>query len=129
MKVPFESPEYIAAYIRSMYAAVAHEKYETEDSWVSDEITFLTYEAPHKLIDVVLRVLEVNPPEDILCVLAAGPLENYLVYGGEDAIENIESLVEINPKLRNLLGGVWQSSMSDESWERVVKIRDTTGWE
>ncbi|QGX40178.1 DUF6869 domain-containing protein [Permianibacter aggregans] len=124
-----DSPDFVAAYVRSLYAASVAERFDTQDSWASDAVTLIAFDDPQKLISIVLRVLDTDPPDEILPVLAAGPLEDYLCHCGIDAIENLERLVENNAQLRNLLGGVWKNSMSDLVWERVQKIWDRTGWD
>jgi hypothetical protein len=58
-----------------------------------------------------------------VAILAAGPLEDLLANQGAEYIERVEELARRDPKFNYLLGGVWRSSMTDEVWERVQKIR------
>ena len=59
--------------------------------------------------------------DKVVSVLAAGPLEDLLNGYGEKYIDEIEALSRRDPAFRYLLGGVWQSSISDEVWGRVCK--------
>jgi hypothetical protein len=56
-------------------------------------------------------------------VLAAGPLEDLLAYHGAAFIDRIEKESRVYRAFRDLLGGVWRSSISDEVWRRVEFIR------
>jgi hypothetical protein len=49
-------------------------------------------------------------------VLSAGPLESLLAGHGEAFIDRIELEAHADPSFAELLGGVWQSRMSDAVW-------------
>ena len=70
----------------------------------------------------ILEVLAREPPDKVIEVLAAGPLENLIHEHGIAFIERIETEARRNPEFRNLLGGVWESS-TPEIWARVQKAR------
>ncbi len=59
----------------------------------------------------------------VIEVLAAGPVEDLLTSAGDKYIDEIGLLARQDPKFRDLLGGVWQSSMSNDLWNRFKKIR------
>ena len=71
---------------------------------------------------VILEVLSRNPPDKVISVLAAGPLEDLIDDHGPEFIERIEIESRRNPSFRNLLGGVWQSSTPD-IWSRVQRAQ------
>jgi hypothetical protein len=60
-------------------------------------------------------------------VLAAGPLEDLLAYHGSEFIDRVETEARRNPRFRDLLGGVWRNTITDDIWARVEKIRGP-GW-
>jgi hypothetical protein len=64
-----------------------------------------------------------------LGTLAAGPLEDLLSLHGKAFIERVEAEATASPEFARLLGGVWQSSTSEEIWSRVVAVRDCRGWD
>ena len=70
----------------------------------------------------ILRVLELDPPAEVLGVLAAGPLENLIDVHGAAFIDRIEVEARRNPQFRALLNGIWQSS-TDAIWSRVEACR------
>ncbi len=73
-------------------------------------------------MDTILVVLSLNPPDKVIAVLAAGPLEDLIAYHGPEVIDEIERVSRQNPKFKHLLGGVWGSGNS-EVWERVTACR------
>lgn len=62
----------------------------------------------------------------VFAVLAAGPLEDLLVYFGAQYVDCVESIARKDPKFRQLLGGIWKNAISDEVWERISRVRGGT---
>ena len=100
------------------------QKRDTSDTnWAIDEIVEIGYKRPAELLPIVLAVLERTSDMDVLAVLAAGPLEDYLVKCGDAEIERIEALAASDDKFKNLLAGVWKNAMSNAVWDRVCACR------
>jgi hypothetical protein len=97
--------------------------------WAIDAVVDITFKSPEELWDFVLEVLRRDPPNDVLEVLAAGPLEDYLVRCGERVMDRVEERAKADPAFRSLLGGVWQNRMSSEVWARVRACWDRSGWD
>ncbi len=91
--------------------------------WASEAIHNITYERPAALWPLILEILRRTDDWEVLAVLAAGPLEDYLAKCGEHVIAEVEAQSASDEKLKQLLGGVWRNSMSDEVWERVCRCR------
>ena len=70
----------------------------------------------------ILEVLRREPPQAVLDILAAGPLEDIIEHCGPEFIDRIEVEARRSPPFRSLLRGVWQSS-TPEIWARVVKAQ------
>ncbi|MBV2090281.1 MAG: hypothetical protein KUF72_05285 [Candidatus Thiodiazotropha sp. (ex Ctena orbiculata)] len=70
----------------------------------------------------ILVILNLEPPDKVIAVLAAGPLEDLIENCGEEVIDQIELLARQNPKFRHLLGGVWECGTPD-IWTRVTVCR------
>ncbi|WP_223669923.1 DUF6869 domain-containing protein [Kangiella shandongensis] len=98
-------------------------------AWADDLILSLTIRAPEQLWDIILAILYKDPPMPVLAVLAAGPLEDYLATNNEAFISKVEKQARKDPKFAFLLGGVWQNGMTDETWARVKKVWDCSGWD
>ena len=101
------------------------EKYE----WVDDYEYEVVYENPDKALDLVLEILKQPISNRTKEVLAAGPLEQVLAVHGSKIILRVEKLARNNAIFANLLGGVWQNSMSEEVWERVQSVCVRKGWD
>ena len=78
-----------------------------------------------ELFEFILAVLEKDPPDTVIAVLAAGPLEELISCSGRDYIDRIELEAARNPKFRHLLGGVWKASTVDSVWNRIEAVRDS----
>ena len=102
---------------------------ESPYSWADDLILSLTVHAPDQLWDIILTILHKDPPISVLAVLAAGPLEDYPATNNEGFIVNVENRAKEDPKFASLLAGVWQNRMTDETWARVQKVWDRSGWD
>lgn len=59
----------------------------------------------------------------VFAILAAGPLEDLLVYFGSEYIDRVEMLARKDSKFNELLGGVWKNAIMDEVWERITRTR------
>lgn len=97
--------------------------------WASDKAIDLALENPEELWDLILEILKRDPPTDVIEVLAAGPLEDYIPKLGEKVIDRVEAQAAADPRFKSLLGGVWRNSMSDEVWSRVQACSDRSGWD
>lgn len=92
--------------------------------WVVDSLHDLTQEHPEwawKFVLAALDALAGTSDHLALAVLAAGPLEDLLACHGPAFINRVETEARRSPDFRQLLGGVWQNSMSDDIWQRVLK--------
>ena len=69
-------------------------------------------------------MLAFSPDMTVLALLAAGPMEELLVYHGPAIIEQVEEKAAHQPKFRRLLGGVWKNAIEEGIWARVCKARD-----
>ncbi|HEX8325112.1 MAG TPA: hypothetical protein VF595_14505 [Tepidisphaeraceae bacterium] len=78
---------------------------------------------------LILSVLAEDQSIPVVQILSAGPLEDLLSDHGTCVIDRVESEARKNPAFASLLGGVWQSSMSQPIWERVQAVRDRRGWD
>ena len=97
--------------------------------WAIDKIFDITFKSPEELWDLILEILHRDPPVEVIQVLAAGPLEDYLAKCGEKVIERVEAQAAKDKKFKSLLGGVWQNTMSEDVWSRVQACWDRSEWD
>jgi hypothetical protein len=110
------------AYI-GVQSAPPHQKEGHPSYWAIDKFMLVLddSESPEDCFSAILTVLEKEPSDDVLGVLAAGPLEDLLHYHGTEFIDKIEIEARRNPEFRDLLGGVWYTK-EDELQKRLNNI-------
>ncbi len=74
----------------------------------------------------ILEVLQRTQVDEVLGVLAAGPLEDLISHWGTSFIERIEAEAIGSPRFRDLLKGVWESGDPDVC-DRVVALKAQLG--
>ena len=55
--------------------------------------------------------------------LAAGLLEDFLVFHGSYALEKIKLTIQNDSSFNELLDGVWQGAIKDDTWARLQEFR------
>lgn len=101
----------------------------SDTEWAPSIVFDITYDHPKLLLPFVLEVLKLDPANEVIEVLSAGPLEDCLGLLGEEVIDEVEAHARANPKFAYLLGGVWKGKMTDEIWARVQSVWDRRGWD
>jgi hypothetical protein len=89
--------------------------------WAFMKLDKLCTENPAQALKVITTILASTRDDLMLANLAAGPLETVLAHRGRDVIDEVERLAKSDPRVRELLKGVWQNLMDDETWGRVQK--------
>lgn len=102
---------------------------KNEYDWACMEPVDDALEEPERAWNFILMALESPICQPHLGVLAAGPLEDLLSHHGEDFIQRVEAETKANAKFAHLLGGVWQSQMTDAIWSKVQRVWNTQGWD
>ena len=69
--------------------------------WASEKMIDLALENPEELWDPILEILKRDPPTEVIEVLAAGPLEDYIAKLGERVIDRVEVQAAADAKFRN----------------------------
>ena len=110
--------QFIREWIKQQEKSCADENSELH--WTDDHlINLMLHGQFEELWNFVLRTYKRDLSQDVISILAAGPLEDILAKKGEEYIGRTELLAANDEKFKYLLGGVWQNSMSDEVWARV----------
>lgn len=87
--------------------------------WAYEQLDELIHEMPEVAWDVITEIRRLGGSDQLLSNLAAGPLEDFLVYHGEACINLIEAACKSDDQLRKLLGATWQNGMPDSLWSRI----------
>jgi hypothetical protein len=97
---------------------------EHPQEWAADEVRSNIEGAAGDAWQLVLKLVEFVPDNDgVVSLLAAGPIEDFLVFHGNQCFSQVEQLAMNCPRFKHLLGGVWQNDMSEELWNKVQSIR------
>ena len=98
---------------------------EHESNWwaVSQVLDWALERQGEQLWRFILATYKRDLSDKAFGILAAGPLEDLLAKQGPEFIERVEELARKDPKFNELLGGVWQNTMSEEIWQRVQAAR------
>lgn len=90
---------------------------------VGQSVVMMNFTArPNHQWQFILAAIE-HASDEELEHIAAGPVEHLLGKHGEEYIEKVERVAEINPKFARMLAGVWKYMMTDEVWARVETLK------
>ena len=95
---------------------------------VYDLMDDLVFDDPERGLVVINEILQSTDKDRDIQDLAAGPLEDLLVRHGSLIIDRVEELATSEEKFKHLLGGVWQNTMSDDLWSKVLAARGDCRW-
>jgi len=96
----------VGAWIAAQDAEEGSKEWE-ENCWASDDLIRLAIDKPDETWDVILRIHAQELSEKVRGMLAAGPLEDLLVYHGEQYIKHVRALALKDPIFKETLAGVW----------------------
>jgi hypothetical protein len=88
-----------------------------------DALDKICAQNPSRAVRIVQLICSKDSSDQIMQVLAAGPLENLLVKHGRQIIDQVEDAARESPVFRELLEGVWQREMDAAVWQRVLTAR------
>ena len=99
-------------------------KGEREDNfWAFQAFDDISRSDPELCWELILQTLHTPHTDSVKEILAAGPLEDLLARFGPQFIDRVEAKVKEEPEFKDLLGGVWRNSMTEELWARVQACR------
>ena len=115
---------YIDQYVDPIYRTDDNVFLERKVDWpAAQEVIDLTLRGDPELVwQFVLSVIGKTDNEQLLSLVAAGPLEDLVEGHGPRFIERIEMLARSNQRFREMLHGVWRSS-TPEIWARIESAR------
>jgi uncharacterized protein DUF6869 len=95
-----------------------------ETIWASRRLSELSRTEPSAVLGLIQAIQRRNPSDRVLANLAAGPLEDLLVYKGPEVIDQLETLARSDAAFRSLLAGVWRNRIREDVWKRVQALID-----
>ena len=107
------------------------------DGWALVELVWDDPAAAWEVIKAVVRHYTLDEyysisrteAQEVVGLLAAGPIEDLLSEKGSLFISAIETEAATDKRFAWALGGVWQSTTPDDIWARVRRVADDSYWE
>jgi hypothetical protein len=100
-------------------------------AWFAGDSESAMYDAsieePETAWQAILEILKRELTDYQRALLAAGLMEDLLVWHGAAFVERVEEEARANPRFNHLLGGVWRRDLPIEIWERIEKARELGG--
>ena len=102
---------------------VFHERKGRDNHWAWEQMDKLCRNDPESCWALILEILTQTDLESVLGSLAAGPIEDLLARHGARFIDRVEERARLDPKFKDVLWGVWQSTTPATLWARVEAAR------
>ncbi|MGH6823567.1 MAG: DUF6869 domain-containing protein [Methylocella sp.] len=118
--------EIAAAWIKYSLRLVEEQGELNPNFWASDALYGCVRDDPERAWQVIDKMAKLDSSERVLAKVAAGPLEDLLVYHGEQFIDRVEQAAQIDPTFKKMLGAVWQNEIPREIWARVKAVAGPT---
>lgn len=102
-----------------------HEAASPDTAWADDKLTELARRQPLAAWSCILDIYGEAENPRVVGDLSAGPLEELLVFHGGAIIHRLEQEAKRDPRFLILLDGIWQNAIDDDTWARVLKLRQS----
>lgn len=114
----FSDEELIAAYLHSWSG-----ENSASTSWANDALDDLVHQTPERAWSILCPLVERAATDQILAIIAAGPLEDLLCLHGPAFLDRVEEQARREPRFRHGLAGVWGSStMEPRVYQRIREV-------
>ena len=97
--------------------------------WANEALREAIYNDAEYAFRIIEAIHELDPDQKYVEEFAAGPVEDLLAFQGISLIDRIERKAREDRSFAFVLGGVWQSAMPDNIWDRVQACRERKGWD
>lgn len=98
---------------------------EIPEEDLSLDLGLMAMERPEDCWEVMLFIFRQTTDERTLANLAAGPIEDLLVFHGEKVINWVGLEAQRDPKFRAILSGVWRNAMHAETWDKLQSFANS----
>jgi hypothetical protein len=119
----------IEAYFEN-YRRLIEGKSQDDTIWILDLVDKLIHDEPDKALEFIVNLINMSKDTAMLAFVAAGPLEELLVYNGTAVIEKLKIVADTSDNIQLALSGVWLDEEEDEiysAWYDLMKRYGFTG--
>ena len=119
----------IEAYFEN-YRRLIEGKSQDDTIWILDLVDKLIHDEPDKALEFIVNLINMSKDTAMLAFVAAGPLEELLVYYGTAVIEKLKIVADTSDNIQLALSGVWLDEEEDEiysAWYDLMKRYGFTG--
>jgi hypothetical protein len=119
----------IEAYFEN-YRRLIEGKSQDDTIWILDLVDKLIHDEPDKALEFIVNLIDMSKDTAMLAFVAAGPLEELLVYNGTAVIEKLKIVADTSDNIQLALSGVWLDEEEDEiysAWYDLMKRYGFTG--
>jgi hypothetical protein len=96
-------------------------EYDSE-FWSFERLDQLIHNKPNEALRVIIEIAVTTDSEEILGYLGAGPIEDLMLYHGEQVIENLAAKAKAEPKIKVALQSVQIEKEDTKAWGRFYEI-------
>lgn len=100
---------------------------DEELEWASDDFIDLANESPEIAWECVLELIDTETSDEVLAILAEGPLEDLLAEHGSHFIDRIEGMSKDNLVFSRLIKHVWVDGIPAQIQDRIRTIQNNHG--
>lgn len=115
------SDEIAHAYVRLQRLQAGTPEYE-ECFWAFDALEELTRQAPAQFVDQIDRVLALEAGDDLVGLLGAGPLEDFLSLHGDEYGHEVFAKIRQDVNWRRMARMVWRRTISESVWQELQRL-------
>jgi hypothetical protein len=105
-----------------------HQEKDTAfDNWAVFLVLELLEEDRAEAWDLVRALVNAAPSDDVLAVVAAGPVEDFILLQAPESVDLIEQEARANPKFQQALRGVWIMRLAKERPDLFDRVEAAAG--
>ena len=115
--------ELISTYFKN-YKRFIEGKSQNDTIWAVEKIEHLVKESPMQGLEAVIQLIKESDDDETLSYIAAGPLENLLVFNGSKIVDRLTKIADNDERIQLALSGVWLGEKEDDfyhSWRALMK--------
>ena len=92
--------------------------------WAFEQLSELIQNNPLEALEVIFKIIEIDPSEKSLSNLGAGPIEDLMCYKGNEVINKIRTEAKSNVNFKKALASTWLDSKDTSLLKEFYEIAE-----